>query len=119
MAKCKFKYSEEEQAWICTVCGRTVQAPKENAIHAECRRGATFIQMAVNYTKAVATHIATGAKKRTDEQVDELLAICQQCDNYNAVSESCHICGCKCTHGSNAFSNKLRMQSQHCPLRKW
>ena len=119
MAECKFKYNDEKQEWVCAVCGRIVQAPKDHVIHAECRPVANFIQRAVNYTKAVAIHISTGAKKRTDEQVNDLLDICQHCEHYNAEGQYCRVCGCRCTGGSNAFFNKLRMESQHCPRGKW
>ena len=117
--KCKFEYSDEKQAWVCSVCGRIVQAPKENVVHADCKRGANFIQKAVHYATAVVTHIATGAKTRTDEEVEQLLAICQQCEKYNALKGYCRVCGCKCNNLKNAFLNKLRMESQHCPEKKW
>lgn len=119
MSECKFKYSDETQEWVCEICGRRVQAPRDTVVHADCRRGATFIQMAVNYAKAVATHISTGAKTRTDDEVNALLEICQNCEHYNAEGRYCHVCGCRCTNGSNAFFNKLRMESQHCPRGKW
>lgn len=79
----------------------------------------TIIQQAVHYGEAVATHVKTGAKTRSDEEVANLLATCQACESYDARHERCTLCGCKCNKSASAFLNKLRMATQHCPRQKW
>jgi len=62
-------------------------------------------------------HIATGGEKRTDEEVAELLRLCEECEYYS--DGRCTVCGCRLSNGKNAFTNKLRMKSQSCPNGRW
>lgn len=119
MAECKFYYNEDKQAWICSVCGRMLKVPKTNTVHAVCVRKPSLARQAINYTKAVVKHIATGAKTCTDEEVEERLKICQSCDFFNLDKQYCKLCGCNCNTSKSPFVNKLRMQSQKCPRGKW
>lgn len=119
MTECKFRYDNNKQRWICTVCGRTINAPKTNTVHATCRKPINIVRQAVNYTKAVATHIATGMKTRTDEEVAARLQICQSCESFNADKGYCTKCGCRCNSNQSAFTNKIRMKTQKCPEGKW
>lgn len=116
---CKFNYDKEKQAWICSRCGRIVAVPESNKVIAVCTAEPTLIEKAVNYTKAVATHIATGSHTRTDAEVEERLQICKKCENFNLNKGYCTRCGCRCNANKSAFTNKLRMKSQKCPEGKW
>ena len=116
---CNFIYNDDKQVWVCSRCGRTVAVPKDHHVIAVCKPGPSIVEKALNYTKAVIQHVATGSNTRTDEEVAERLAICQSCDKYNQEAQSCTICGCKCNANKSAFTNKLRMQSQVCPIGKW
>ena len=69
------------------------------------------------YAKAVTRHLVTGAHKRTDAEVETLLAICKACVHFNGTT--CGKCGCRCNAGRNAMTNKLRMSTEHCPDGKW
>lgn len=125
MKECEFEYNEQMGVYRCTVCGREIKAPKDTIVSAYCKiqtpneKLPTLTQKALHYVAAVVQHYATGANTRPNEEVEALLTICQQCENYNSVLEICRVCGCRCTNGSNAFFNKLRMASQHCPRGKW
>lgn len=119
MTSCKFSFDDEKQLWVCSVCGRTIKAPKTNIVHATCRSKPTMLTQAVNYTKAVVQHIATGAKTCTDEEVAARLVICQACESYATEKQYCRLCGCSCNVGKSPFLNKLRMKSQECPKGKW
>lgn len=125
MNECKFEYDERASVFRCSVCGREIKAPKDTIVSAYCQvqeqkqDEPNLRKKIVHYVEAVIQHYATGAKTRTDEEVEQLLTICQQCEKYNAVREYCRVCGCKCNNLKNAFLNKLRMESQHCPEKKW
>ena len=119
MSNCKFTFDEEKQLWVCSVCGRTVKASKKAIIHADCAEKPPLITQAINYTKAVVKHIATGAETRTDKEVEERLNMCKDCNYYNSEKQFCRLCGCNCNLHKSPFVNKLRMKSQKCPRGKW
>lgn len=104
--------------WVCSHCGRKVKDHGAKPA-ANCLPPPSMAVKAVRYAHALARHISTGLKNRTDEEVAERLAICQTCDRFNAKAESCSVCGCRCHAGRNALTNKLRMASERCPLGKW
>ena len=81
--------------------------------------GPSLGQQVAHYAEAVATHIATGSKTRTDDEVLRLLDICQSCEFYDPDHSRCRVCGCRLSTAANALTNKLRMVSQHCPKKKW
>lgn len=115
---CDVEWSEESGGWKCKRCGCVYKTPKDRVVLATCK-AATKLEQVVNYARAVYSHVSTGFQNRSDEQVNDLLEICRQCDSYNAQARVCRICGCRCTGGTFAYVNKLRMGSQHCPLKKW
>ena len=73
------------------------------------------------YAAAVSRWLAAGAPKRSDEEVDDLLAICQACPTgrYDASRGACSKCGCKVNASSWAILNKLRMATESCPDGHW
>ena len=116
---CDVEWSDELNSWKCKNCGRTYDSPKDTKVFAQCRPKPSIVRQAVNYTKAIVQHIATGSQTRTDEEVNSLLEICEQCEHYNKDGKYCRICGCRCNANKSAFTNKLRMKSQSCPKGKW
>jgi len=72
-----------------------------------------------HYTTAVYNWVKQGGESRTDEEVEELLKICEACSRYDSAKKACKVCGCKVKSGGRAISNKLKMKSEHCPLGKW
>ena len=105
----------------CSVCGLRVEADDPTKIYAACpgspRRFPPLLKQVKTYAKAVAKHIATGMETRTDEEVINLLQICETCEHFS--EDRCTICGCRLNNSKNAFANKLRMKSQSCPEGKW
>lgn len=106
---------------VCKVCGLKVEAEDPSKVYASCpgspRKFPPLLKQVKNYAKAMTKHIATGMETRTDEDVIQLLEICEACENYK--DGRCAVCGCRLSSGSNAFTNKLRMKSQACPKGKW
>ena len=103
----------------CKMCGIKVytEGPIDD-IRLDCP-GPSLAQQVAHYAEAVATHIATGAKTRTDDEVARLLGMCQTCEHYDAERSRCRVCGCRLSTASNALTNKLRMTTQHCPRGRW
>lgn len=105
----------------CTVCGREIRAHDPAKVYAVCsgepRKFPPLLKQAKNYAKAVTEHVKSGMETRTDEEVIQLLEICEACDRYE--NGRCLVCGCRLSASKSAFSNKLRMKSQACPLGRW
>lgn len=106
---------------VCKVCGLKVEAEDPAKVYATCpgepRKFPPILKQVKTYAKAVTRHITTGMETRTDEEVINLLQICEVCENY--LDGRCAICGCRLSASKSAFSNKLRMKSQSCPLGRW
>lgn len=119
MTNCQFSFDDDKQVWVCSVCGRTVKASKTSSVRALCITKPSLARQAINYTKAVVQHIATGSKTRTDEEVKERLNICKECEFFHTEKQYCKLCGCNCNLHKSPFVNKLRMKSQKCPRGKW
>lgn len=106
---------------VCTVCGLKVEAEDPAKVYAACpgepRKFPPLLKQVKTYAKAVTKHITTGMETRTDEDVIQLLEICEACEKYE--DGRCLVCGCRLSASKSAFSNKLRMKSQSCPLGRW
>ena len=68
------------------------------------------IEMAKNFTKAIANHVADGMTKVEPEELERRLEICNPCPQRN--NNSCSICGC-------GLSDKASWRSSECPIGKW
>lgn len=118
--RCKF--TKKGRYCVCKVCGLKVEAEDPAKVYAVCpgapRKLPSIIRQVAHYAEAVAHHVATGMETRTDEEVINILQICETCDQYTE-DHRCAVCGCNLSTAKNAFSNKLRMKSQHCPRGLW
>lgn len=68
------------------------------------------------YAEATMKWMLLGRPVRTDEQVLEVLKICQGCDKYK--DGKCSICGCLINAGGG-WTSKARRLNEHCPLGNW
>ncbi len=66
--------------------------------------------MAANFAKAVAGHVADGAKKVELDVLERRLEICSLCDQR--TDDRCAVCGCY-------LAEKASWRSSDCPLGKW
>jgi len=92
---------------------------------------ATLPKKIANYAGAIRRWIREGRPVRTDNEVAEILKICQgdpessdpekqkSCKLYDAESHSCLKCGCAVSADKAPLGNKLRMKSEICPLGLW
>jgi len=68
------------------------------------------LQMAANFAKALAAHVADGAKKVDLEVLEQRLEICSLCDQR--TDDRCAVCGCY-------LAEKASWRASFCPLGKW
>lgn len=68
------------------------------------------IEMAVNFTKALASHVAGGSQMTTQEQLQRRLEVCTVCPKRNG--DSCGVCGC-------LIDKKATWSEQPCPIGRW
>lgn len=117
---CTFKHDHADY-YRCEVCGRMIRCSDPSKIFATCsgkpRQFPPLLKQARNYARAVTEHVASGMETRTDEEVINLLQICELCEEYQ--DGRCRVCGCRVSAEKNAFANKLRMKSQKCPRGLW
>ena len=102
----------------CKICGIKVYSTSDVRDFLLPCPGPSIVKQVEHYAEAVVTHITTGSKTRTDEEVEELLMICRDCEFYDFGKSKCKVCGCRLNKGG-AWSNKLRMRSQKCPKGNW
>ena len=69
----------------------------------------------INFASAMARWAMRGFKTRTQEEIDERLAICQGCEFYQ--NETCTKCGCACNE--SGWINKIALATESCPEKKW
>jgi len=74
---------------------------------------------AVKYAKALMRWIAAGRPVRTDDEVAEIVAMCEACKHYKAKQKRCSVCGCRVSTGKLAVFNKCRLLTEFCPWGKW
>lgn len=121
-------------SWKCKRCGRivTVAADKDGnplpisldklrpcgylAGQTWSFRSPGLIQQVKNYASAVTKWIEAGRPERSDDEMIQLLAICENCEFYN--NNRCLKCGCRLS-GGHPIVSKLKMATEHCPIGKW
>lgn len=62
---------------------------------------------------------AAGYPVRTDEEVEYIVWICEDCGDYKADEKRCKICRCGVSTGGLAIFNKARLATERCPKDKW
>ena len=74
-------------------------------------------RMAWNYTKAIAAHVATGAKAASEELFNARLDVCALCEQR--VDNRCSVCGCYLDESPAGTSGKAIWAESECPLGRW
>ncbi|MBR0193341.1 MAG: hypothetical protein IJQ31_14875 [Thermoguttaceae bacterium] len=120
---CKFIHLHGEY-YKCEVCGLQIRTLDPSKIFSSCpgkprqKQPPGLLRKAAHYAEAVTRHVTTGMETRTDEEVINILQICEMCDQYTE-DHRCAVCGCNLSTAKSAFSNKLRMKTEHCPRGLW
>jgi hypothetical protein len=74
-------------------------------------------KMAWNYAKAIARHVASGAKLASEATIQSRLDVCLTCEQR--ISDRCTICGCYLAEGPDGRDGKALWEDSFCPLGKW
>ena len=75
-------------------------------------REPSIVKKAVSFAKSAARHVAAGLPSVTPAEQDRRMALCLECDQYNAVKQSCRKCGCR-------MKLKTSWALEKCPLGLW
>ena len=81
----------------------------------------TVRKLAMKWGRAVTRWVKHGRPVRTQEQIDEVVAICKACpsDDFNDEASRCNVCGCKVGSSGIAIFNKAKMLTETCPKGHW
>ncbi|MDB5342008.1 MAG: hypothetical protein JWP89_385 [Schlesneria sp.] len=69
-----------------------------------------------NFASAMARWAVAGMPRRSQEEIEARLTICQTCEFLQ--NNHCSKCGCACI-ATNQVVNKLALATEKCPLGKW
>jgi len=78
--------------------------------------GPSLLRKGMNFATAAAKHVATGAKRVSEEVRAGRLALCVACEHY--VNKKCTKCGCGIKDEAGMI-DKLSWESSTCPVGKW
>lgn len=116
----------ELTAWKCPKC-KHVWPMKAEEFPLRCMCGAYYAEMtesipsqaevAAHYGVAVASWFMAGCPTRSEEVVQAIIGICHACDFFDG--EKCVKCRCPINDRRVALFSKVRMATEHCPVRKW
>lgn len=67
-----------------------------------------LMQKAVNFSKALVKHAATGFQSVSKEEQEERMNICKACSHFNKEKTSCYLCGCH-------LNTKTAWNESRCP----
>lgn len=77
----------------------------------------------LNFAKSAALHAMRGNPTCTEEEIQQRLDICKQCDLFKRYDEETGVCthdDCGCNIKSQQkYLNKLAWKDQRCPIGKW
>ena len=79
-------------------------------------QGPGLLTKVANFTKSTVAHIAAGAPRTSDAEIERRFAICQGCEFYDG--KACTRCGCPVVRESR-FVSKLAWAGEKCPVGKW
>jgi len=82
----------------------------------EPKPGPSLLTKAVNFATSAAAHIAAGAPRASDAEVERRFSICQGCEHYDG--NACTKCGCPVVR-EQAYISKLSWANEKCPVGKW
>jgi hypothetical protein len=88
----------------------TNNTPKK--AEAEYVKPPSFLKMAMNFSKDLATYIKNGAPNVSTEDYIARLDTCQGCEFLIEEKKRCGVCGC-------AIEHKAKWRTAGCPKQKW
>jgi hypothetical protein len=117
--RCRERVATLDDVRACIVAedGDSITVDETHAAYPRERRpGPGLLTKAVNFTKSAVSHIAAGAPRASDAEIERRFAICQGCEFYDG--SACTKCGCPVVRESR-FVSKLAWAGEKCPVGKW
>jgi len=71
------------------------------------------------HSRALTRWIKAGRPVRSQEQIQEIYGICQQCRALDATTNFCKYCGCRVANHPNLMLNRIAIATERCPVGKW
>ena len=121
---CEFDQIDMDN-YVCNKCGMRVYSEDGPppmvcyAINASSDAPETelsVIDKIKNFAKATQSHILSGAKLCTDEQIEQRYEVCIKCPYF--MDNTCDKCGCP-LYRNKKFISKLSWADQACPIGRW
>lgn len=87
-------------------------------------RQPSLARRAASFAGAQSRWLTAGRPMRSVERIEELFAICQECEHFRPgathVEGTCRLCGCRLRRVGGLL-NKIQMATEGCPARppKW
>ncbi len=120
----------------CEECGLVVEAVDCDRVHHRCKTDTRVVPSPVapvvelpslvarigHYGLSVGAWIAKGRPVRSDEEIEKLLDICEECEHHGRDKRGtpvCAKCGCCTNNRHSGWVNKLAMATEKCPVGKW
>jgi hypothetical protein len=76
----------------------------------------SMFKRAGNFAASAARHVASGARRCTDEEIAARHEICTGCEHYDW--KACRKCGCPVVR-TRQWVSKLSWATESCPVGKW
>ena len=107
---------DEVRPCIVSEDGDRITVDETHPAYPRAKPGFSIVQKAANFATSAAKHLAAGAPRCTQEQIDARFAICQQCEHFDG--KACKKCGCPVVR-EKKFVSKLSWVGEKCPVGKW
>jgi len=113
---------DEVRACILAEDGDSITVDETHSSYPRERRptaaphGPSLLTKAINFTKSAVNHVAAGAPRASDAEIERRFTICQGCEHYDG--KACTKCGCPVVRESR-FVSKLAWAGEKCPVGKW
>ena len=109
---------DEVRPCIVSEDGDTITVDETHPAYPRAKPGAgpSLFQKAANFATSAVKHVAAGAPRCTQEQIDARFAICKTCEHFDG--KACTKCGCPVVR-EKQFVSKLAWAGERCPVGKW
>jgi len=73
----------------------------------------------IRHPRAWTRWIKAGRPVRSQEEIQKIYEICQQCKALDTETNSCKYCGCRIASHGNPLRSRIAMATERCPVEKW
>ena len=112
-------YQPVGDAFVCSVCGDRQDRPAQRDCPGRPPPPSKGGKLG-RYASAVSRWVAAGRPVRSEEEIQRIYdTCCRPCEHFDPQKGTCKICGCRVRRNGAALLNKIKMATEHCPIRQW